>query len=116
MSGKKLKTIVATSYKNDILDSIKVYAIADSLTRAELKQYINGLKNHENKKNVIVTTPFKTSNGIVFEKLFPNKKIVYKIDPSLMLGLKIRDNDNVYEFNLKNTLDDIIFYIAETYD
>lgn len=111
MNKKKLQTIVKNSYKNNILDSNKVYAIADFLTRAELKRYINALKNYENKKNVIVTTPFKMNNGTVFKKLFPNKKIVYKIDPSLMLGLKITNYDNVYEFNLKNTLDDIIFYI-----
>lgn len=116
MSIKKLKIIVAESYKNDILNSNKAYAIADSLTRYELKQYIIALKNRENKKNVIVFTPFETNNDKVFEKLFPNKKIIYKIDPSLVLGLKIINNDNVYEFNLKNTLDDIISYITETYD
>lgn len=116
MTSKKLKIIVAESYKNDILDANKAYAIADSLTRSQLKQYISGLKNRENKKNVIVTTAFMTSNKTILEKLFPNKKIVYRIDPSLMLGLKIINNDNVYKFNLQNTLDDIISYITKAYD
>lgn len=116
MNIKKIQTLAAKSYKNDILDANKAYSIANFLTRAELKQYITVLKKYENKKNVIVTTPFKTSNREVFQKLFPNKKIFYKIDPSLMLGVKIIYNDNVYEFNLKNMLDDIIFYITKTYD
>lgn len=116
MNKKILKTIVAKSYKNDILDSNKVYAIADSLSRYELKQYIRSLKNYENKKNVIVTTSFSIDNHKVFEKLFLNKKIVYKVDPFLILGIKILNNDNVYEFNLKNTLDHIVSHITKSYD
>jgi len=116
MTSNKLRNLVTESYKNDILDTNKVYAIANCLTRSELKQYIDALKNHEDKKNVIVTTPFKVYNHKGFEKLFPNKKIFYKIDPSLMLGVKIVDNDNVYEFNLKSRLDDIISYITKRYD
>ncbi|MEK7534367.1 MAG: hypothetical protein AAB600_03440 [Patescibacteria group bacterium] len=112
MTRNKLKNLVAESYKNDILDSNKVYAIVNCFTRFELKQYIDALKNYEDKKNIIVTTPFKAYSNIGFEKLFPNKKIVYKIDPSLMLGVKIVDNDNVYEFNLKSRLDDIISYVT----
>lgn len=112
MNRKKLKTLVLESYKNDILDSNIVYSIANFLTRSELKEYINQLKNHENKKNVIVLTSFAANSNKGFEKLFPNKKIVYKKDPSLMLGVKVVDNDNVYEFNLKNTLDNIFSYIT----
>lgn len=117
MIKKKLKTIVAESYKDDILDFNKAHAIADSLrSRSDLKQYINELKNYENKKNVTVTIPFNVDKSEVFEKLFPNKKIVYKIDPSVMLGVKIVNNDNVYEFNLKNMLQNIISYITKSYD
>lgn len=117
MSRKKLKTIVTESYKDDILDFNKAYTIAGSLrSRNDLKQYINELKNYENKKNVTVTMPFSINKAEVFEKLFPNKKIVYKIDPSVMLGVKIVNNDNVYEFNLKNMLQNIISYITKSYD
>lgn len=117
MSRKKLKTIVAASYNNDIMDFNKVHTIVTSLrSRNGLKQYINELKNYENKKNVTVTTPFNVNKAKVFEKLFPNKKIVYKIDPSLMLGVKIVNNDNVYEFNLKNILQNITPYITKSYD
>jgi len=115
MNIKKLKILVAESYKNDVLDSNKIYGIADLLTRSELKQYIGALKDHENKKNVIVLTSFCLKDKR-FEKLFPNKKIVYKKDPSLMLGVKVVDNDNVYQFNLKNALDNIISYITKAYD
>lgn len=117
MGRKKLKAIVVESYKDDILDFNKTHTIADSLkSRNDLKQYINELKNYENKKNVTVTMPFNVNKAEVFEKLFPNKKIVYKIDPSMILGVKIVNNDNVYEFNLKNMLQNIISYITKTYD
>lgn len=116
MNKIRLKSLVKESYKDSVLDPTIVYAIADSLKRSELKEYIDKLKDYENRKNVIVTTPFDISNSEIFEELFPNKKIVFKKDTYLILGLKIVDYDNVYEFNLKNTLDDIISLFTKNYD
>lgn len=116
MNKIRLKTLVKESYKDSVLDPTIVYSIADSLKRRELKEYIDKLTDYENRKNVIITTPFDISKRKIFEKLFPNKKIVFKKDPNLILGLKIVDYDNVYEFNLKNTLDDIISLFTKNYD
>lgn len=116
MTTKKIKDLVKISYNNSILDYDKAHDIAVSLTRFDLKQYIRELKNYENKTNVTIITPFNLKNDKVFEELFPDKKIVYKNDPSLMLGIKIKNNDALYEFNLKNTVQNLISYILESYD
>ncbi len=116
MNKKKIKILVSQSYKNNTIDKSSVNRIAALLSRSDLKQYLRQLKSYESKKNIIITLPFLGSDKKTFEKLFPNKMIVYKKDPSLMVGIKIIDNDTVYEFDLKNTLDNIISHIKQNYD
>lgn len=116
MSNKKIKTLIESSYKNNELDLEKVSKIADYLTKQDLKHYIRELKNEEYKRRLIITLPFTQGEGKLFEKLFPNRTIIYKKDPSLMVGVKILDNDILYEFNLKNTFSNIISYIEQNYD
>lgn len=116
MNKKKINQLILISYKNDNLDQEKVNKIATLLSKPDLKKYINGLKLHEKKKSLIVSTPINNQELKKFQKLFPNKKIIFKKDPSLMLGVTIVDNDMVYEFALKNCLDKIISYIEQNYD
>ena len=113
MNKKKIKELVLASYK---IDEEKIKKIAPLLNRSDLKKYIGGLKTMESKKNVIVTTPFTNVKQEMLENLFPNKRIVYKKDPSLIVGLKIQDDDIVYDFNLKNTLNNLISYIKQDYE
>jgi hypothetical protein len=108
--------LVTASYKGDNLDPKKVYEIASLIGKSDLKKYINGLKLVEQKKSLIVSSPADNQDLRKFEKLFPHKKIVFKKDPSLMLGVRVVDNDIVYEFTLKNSLDKIISYIEQNYD
>lgn len=116
MNKKKIDRLVLESYSRNALDQKKVYKIASLISKSDLKKYINGLKLIEKKKNLIVSTPFNNYDLAKFEKLFPNKKIILKKDPSLMLGVKIVDNDMVYEFTLRNSLDRIVSYIKQNYD
>ncbi len=116
MDKKKIDKLVLWSYKNDFLDQKKVNRIATLLCKSDLKKYINGLKLTEKKRNLIVSCPTTNQDPQNFEKLFPNKKIILKKDPSLMLGMEIVDNDIVYEFTLKNSLDKILSYIEQSYD
>ncbi len=118
MRKKIIKQIALKSYDGDMLDEKIVDSIAEKLSRHDLKLYIKELKNYEKKKNVYVSLPYPPT---IKEKeavhlLFPKKKISYIIDPSLVIGVKITNNDLVTEMSLKNTLDDIMLYTAEDYD
>lgn len=116
MIKKKIDKLVAESYKGNILDQKKVNKIVSLISKSDLKKYINGLKLAEKKNNLIVSSPANNQDLKRFQKLFPNKRIVFKKDPSLMLGVQIVDNDIVYEFTLKNSLDRILNYIEQNYD
>lgn len=116
MNKKKIDKLVLASYENNNLDQKKVNKIASLISRSDLKKYIKGLKMVEKKKSLIILSPINNQDFKKFEKLFPHKKIIFKKDPSLMLGVKIVDNDIVYEFTLKNSLDKIVSYIEQNYD
>lgn len=116
MDSKKINKLIVASYKNSLLDQKKVNKIASLISKSDLKKYINGLKATESKKNLIISSPTNNQNLGTFQKLFPHKKIVFQKDPSLMLGVRIVDNDLVYDFTLKSSLDKIVNYIEQNYD
>lgn len=114
MTKKLLKQLVVASYKNNNLNPKTIEKIAKVLSRKELKQYIKALKTEENKRNVIVSLPYlpKNKDKKSFEGVFQNKKILYDIDKSLILGVKITKNDLVYEMSLKNSLENLITHVG----
>lgn len=118
MNKRILKELISESYTRDELDPTKVMKIADVLNRSELKQYIQALKDTENKISVTLTIPDGMEDLELeqFKDIFQNKKIFIEKDPSLLLGVKITDNDMVYEFNLRNTLEKMVKYVEEQYD
>lgn len=116
MNKKIINKLVAESYSKDVLDQKKVNKIASLISKVDLKKYINGLKLSEKKKSLIVSSPDNNQDLSKFEKLFPNKKIIFKKDSSQILGIKVVDNDLVYEFTLKNSLDNILNYLEQNYD
>jgi F0F1-type ATP synthase delta subunit len=116
MNSKKIDKLVAVSYKGNYLDQTQVNKIASLISRSDLKKYINGLELAEKKKSLLILSPVNNQDVARFQKLFPHKKIVLKKDPSLMLGIKVVDNDIVYEFTLRNSLDKILNHIEQTYD
>lgn len=116
MNSKKIDKLVLASYSDSFLNQKNVTKISALLSSADFKKYINGLKFAEMKKSLKVFVPDNNQDLEKFEKLFPNKKIIFKKDPKLMLGVKIVDNDIVYEFTLKNSLDKILSFIEQNYD
>lgn len=116
MNKKKFVQLALGSYNGNILDEKKVNSISSYLSRSDLKKYINALSDLENNKKLIVSVPTDNFDVKTFEKLFPNKRIIIKIDPSLLLGVSIVDNDIVYEFSLQNSLDKLLTHIEEDYD
>lgn len=121
MTKKQIKKIALASYTKDKLDSKKVKKIAGFLTRNNLKRYINELKLLENQKTItILTPPFgnKIQNDVrkQFAKVFSDKKVIIGSDPSLILGVKVIDNDLIYDLSLENTLNNLNIHINKQYD
>lgn len=116
MTKKQLTQLVTTSYTNIALDEKKVSKIGSLLTRSNLKMYINALKQEENRRNIFVSVPKSTNITELeneFKNMYPGKKIVISIDPELILGLQIKNNDLVYEENLKETLENMLEYLKQ---
>lgn len=118
MNKKHIKKLVIHSYKKERLDSKIVQRIADLLSRSELKDYLNELKRYEKKRTVIVSlTDYPTElEQKKLGALFPHKKIVYNIDPSLLTGMRVMDDDVLLDINLKNTLDELVEHVTQTND
>jgi F0F1-type ATP synthase delta subunit len=114
MIKKQIKQLAMASFTKDNLDEIKTNKIGKLLTRSNLKLYIKYLKALEKNKTVFVYTSDnsqRTELSNKIKEMYPNKNIVYKVDNSLIAGIKIIENDNIYEFNIKNTLDNLVSYI-----
>lgn len=117
MTKKLLKQLINYSYKNNTLIPKNVNTITGLLKRKDLKLYIREIKIQERKFSVFIDVP-TNHVGIKdkFNGIFPDKKIFYRIDPTLMLGVRVVADDMLYEMNLKNTLDKILEFVEEDYD
>lgn len=115
ISKKKLQNLVSQSYKGGQLDSETVNLLADHMNRQTLKQYINSIKQQEKKKQVTITSPraLQDADKKELEKLFPHKKIMYILDPEMINGIQITDNDQEFEVNLNRTFNDIMNHLSE---
>jgi F0F1-type ATP synthase delta subunit len=43
--------------------------------------------------------------------IFRGKRLEFSEDKSLIAGIKLVDNDIIYDFNLKNTFENLVSYI-----
>jgi predicted PilT family ATPase len=117
MNRRTLQQLVVESYSEGELDAQKVNKIADLLTKKELRLYIKALKNWEKQSNIAVDVPVDDHNyHAQLHRAFPDKKIVINVDPTLLLGMRLQHNDDVYEMSLKHTLNKITEHIEESYD
>ena len=112
MIKRDVKKFVLASYTKDQLDEKKVKRITLMLSRSNLKQYIKYLKTYEKQNTVTIVVPnekFLGKNELerMFKGVLNGKKIKIEIDPSLIVGVRIIDNDSIYEYSLKNTLEKI---------
>ena|SRR5579859_8075027 len=119
MFKKDIKKLAQVSYTNDNFDEEKVEKISNLLRKKDLKEYIRALKLIEKQKEIIVALPdiksYNKSDNF-FEKLFIKKRIIYQDEPSLFLGLRITDNDMVYDINLKSRLEEAARTIEQNYE
>lgn len=116
MTIKQIKKLAESSYTRDLLDAKKVHRIVKFLSRGELKVYIGFLKSLENSKTVKVIVSRLDAKTVLSKELggkFPGKKLEFSEDKSLIAGLKLIDNDIIYDFNLKNTFENLVSYINQ---
>ncbi|CAN5210663.1 hypothetical protein BH09PAT1_BH09PAT1_7660 [soil metagenome] len=118
MNRQTLKQLVLESYsESGDLEPAKINKIADLLTKKELRLYIKTLKNWERQNKILIEVPNEDKIDLgELKEMFPTKKFVVSVDPSLLLGMRLQDNDDVFEMSLKNTLDKITEHIEEQYD
>ncbi len=115
---KVIANLVTASYTNNNLDFERVQKIAGFLNRKLLKAYITALKRYEKKITVYVDLPqdAEMSEKKEIQALFPKKKILYNTNPALLAGIRITDNDILYELSMKDSLDKILAAIEQNYD
>lgn len=116
MTRKIIKKLAIASYSNNKLDTKKVNRIVKYLNRKEFKMYIKAIKNYEKAKSVVLLTPGSSKNNDYIselKKIFPDKEILLKQDDSLIAGIRIIDNDTIYDFNISNTLKNLVSYINQ---
>lgn len=118
MTKKQIQKLISESYNDNNLDPEKLDIISKPLDRRELKEYIKALKKWEQKNSVVITLPGlpTDTNKKKFLDLFPNKKIIYNIDPSILIGVKIKNDDLITELNLKDTINNIALFSSKIYD
>ncbi|OGH06047.1 MAG: hypothetical protein A2W22_03940 [Candidatus Levybacteria bacterium RBG_16_35_11] len=120
MTRKQFKLLAQGSYTRGKLDVKKVKQIAKLLKPSQLRQYVKELKKIEEKKVIRVVVPNKEmiskNNILLIKSAYPKKTVLIEEDPKLILGIKLIDNDLIYDLNLRNNLENINEFIIDRYD
>jgi len=112
MTKKQIKSLALASFTKNNLDLKKVKRFTSKMTIRDLREYVKYIKAFDLQKKVYVLVPNlseidKPKMQKEFTKLFPNKKIIYKEDPEIILGIRVVNNDKVYDFNLQNSFENM---------
>lgn len=116
MTKRMIKKLALGSYSGKNLDSKKVNNIIKLLNHSELKIYLKAVKNYENSQTITLITPVKTGSEKILKEIknmFLDKKIILKQDKNLIAGVRIIDNDTIYDFNVQNTLENLVSYVSQ---
>lgn len=106
MTKKQIQALVKVSYSKGQLDEKKVERIASLLKRSELKEYVRSLKLAEKARVISLVLPHRKFYNK--SRSFNGKEVKITEDPTLLLGIKIVENDMVYDMSLKNSLKEIV--------
>ena len=115
MTKNYIKKLASVSYTRGRIDNEKVNRITKSLKRGDLKIYIKNLKAIDSKHSVTITVPDEqrlNEKRRYLSKIYPNKKLIFNIDSSLLAGIRIIDMDNEYELSLKSFLENSLKSLA----
>ncbi|MEK7092114.1 MAG: F0F1 ATP synthase subunit delta [Patescibacteria group bacterium] len=116
MTKAYLKKLVELTYdKKQQINQAHAETIASLLKRADLKKYLNTLKRVETKRTVTISSavPLSSQQEQDFAKEFLDKTIQYRVDPTLMVGIEVTDNDIVYNNNLKQRFTSLAQHLGE---
>lgn len=120
MSIKKIKKLALKSFDENSLNEKIINIISGKLNKKNLKVYINELKRISDRRIVKVYVPDRNiltdrmTQGL--SRFFNNKQLKIIEEPDLIAGLRIVDNDLIYELNLRDSFENMIEYLKETYD
>lgn len=118
MTNKQIKKLSQACYSHGSLNKKVVEMVSKKLSRRDLKRYIAALKRCEKKRTVTVSLPFlpETSEQKNIASSFPHKHVRFVNKPSLILGANIAQGDDLLEFSLTKSLDDIATFVTTPYD
>ena len=116
MNSKLIKKLAQECFINGVLDEKRVLRIVKYLNKKDLRVFIKNLKLIDDKNTVTVFVSDKKFDKLLKKhvgQIFKGKKIEIKEDNELIAGIRIKDFDNIYELNLKNTITNIVNFINE---
>lgn len=120
MTKKQIKQLAEWSFGQNYLDEKKVNRIMKIIDKKkDIKEYIRYLKIFDNQRKVVISVPNLLDQKNVqksFSRVFPKKRIIIVEDPGLVAGLKIKNGDEIFDYNLRNTLDSLNDFINNEND
>lgn len=120
MSIKKIKKLALKSYNENSLNEKILSLVSKKLNKKDLKVYISELKRINESRIVKVYVPNRKilTDRMTksLSKFFDNKELRIIEEPDLIAGLRIIDNDLIYELNLRDSLENMIEYLKKSYD
>lgn len=116
MDNKDIAKLAEISYIDNRLDGDRVSRIVKHLSRPELREYFRALKRQERKLVVYVDSNFELSAGEKkkFEELYPGRRVIFRIDESLVFGVRITEDDIVTNLNMKSSLEALKGYLNKS--
>ena len=109
----KIKKLARDSFVNTNMDERKIKKIAKLLNGENLRAYIRFLKRIEKKNTIDLILPTDKIGEVSkivgkINKLYPNKKVMIQIDPTLIAGIRIVNDDLIYEVSLGKMLEEAV--------
>lgn len=109
MDKKQIAKLAEISYINNVLDGETVQKIVARLNNKESREYLKALKRRRKKIEVYIDYALELTeeNKKKFKDIFPDKKVIFRNNPGLIMGIRITEDDKVYNFNISNELSQI---------
>ncbi len=116
MNKKKIKQLADISFVNKKLNTDTVEKITEKLNSKEFREYIKALKRVLAKTNVYIesASELDAKDKKSFEELYKNKTLVFRINPELIMGIRIIEDDMVYNLNIENSIIQIKDYLDKS--
>ena len=116
MDTKAIAKLAEISYISNTLNEKRVNNITKHLTKAELRAYLKALKRLEKKNNILFEYAYDLSeqNKKKFKELYGDKQITFIKNPDLLVGIRITEDDKVYNLNMNHALEQVNIFISKS--